>query len=465
MEDKLTGIHKSNFRYLLLKYTQIIAFSAFYRKIQVVGRKNIPYGNPIIFTPNHQNALMDALAILNTCGMNIVFMARADIFKKKRQADMLTFLKILPIYRQRDGTEELSKNSDIFNLALVVLEDKKPICLMPEGNHYHQRRLRPLVKGSFRIAFSAQAKFGDKLDVKIVPVGIDYMHYQNIHQDLLINYGQAIDVKDYINQYHENPARAINILKDRLSEELKKLMIHIGNEEYYDSYHELRSLYNKRMCNRLGILKKSHYHRFLADKEMIRMLDENFVNNSEDMVSLSSKVIEYSQGVKKLNLRNWIFDKKGYSFLGIVTRIPGLIIGSPVFLAGWLNNIIPYTIPQRMIRKVKDPQFHASFKFAISFLCFPVFYILIASIIAVITGSAWIALIYIVLGVLAGYFALYYSFWYKKLKAAIKYKRLVKNGDPEIIKLVKLHETIIAEMNIMAENYQDKYKPENIKRI
>lgn len=461
MDNKLTGIHKVNFRYLLLKYTQIIAFNAFYRKIQVIGRKNIPYGNPIIFTPNHQNALMDALVVLNTCGMNVVFMARADIFRKKRQADILTFLKILPIYRMRDGTEELSKNTEIFKLAQTVLEDKNPVCLMPEGNHYHQRRLRPLVKGSFRIAFNAQEKFGDTMNVKIVPVGIDYMHYQNIHQDLLINYGQPIDVSDFMDQYRENPPRAINILKDRLSEELKKVMIHISNEEFYDAYHEMRSLYNKRMRNRLGILGRTHYHRFTADKEMIRMLDENFISDPEGSKSLFSKVIEYSEGVKKFNLRNWVFDKKGFSLAGMILRSLGLVAGFPLFLAGWLNNYIPYAIPLRMIRNVKDPQFHASFKFVIAFICFPVYYIIMAVIIAIITGPAWIPWAYIASGVLSGYFALYYTFWYKKLKAAVKYRRLINKADPGFINIVKLHESIITSMNRMADNYVIKFVPGN----
>ena len=460
MDKKLTRIHKSNIRYFLLKVAERIAFSAFYRKVEVIGKKNIPYGNPIIFTPNHQNALMDALAVLNTCRMNPVFMARADIFKKKRQADMLTFLKILPIYRMRDGTDELSKNNEIFNLALMILEDKESVCLMPEGNHYHQRRLRPLVKGSFRIAFSAQEKFGDKLNVKIVPVGIDYSHYQNIHQDILINYGQAIDIQEFMALHRENPPRAINALKDRLSEELKKLMIHIKNEEYYDTYHELRSLYNQRMRNRFCFFKKSHYYRFLADKEMIRILDEDFLRNPDDMKILSSRVIEYAAGVKKLNLRNWVFDKKGYSFSGLVARFIWLIIGSPFFLAGWLNNFIPYTLPQRMIRNVKDAQFHASFKFGIAFLFFPVYYIIMAGLVAFITGPAWIPWAYIAFGALTGYFALYYSFWYKKLMAAIKYRRLIKTSDPEIINLTKLHETIITTMNEKVENYFKRYIPE-----
>ena len=463
MDEKLTRIHKFNFRYFLLKVVERIAFSAYYRKVVVRGRENIPYGNPIIFTPNHQNALMDALAVLNTCGLNTVFMARADIFRNKRQADILTFLKILPIYRQRDGTEELSKNNDIFDLALTILENKESVCLMPEGNHHHQRRLRPLVKGSFRIAFHAQEKFGDTLSVKIMPVGIDYDHYQNIHKDILINYGQAIDVKEFMDQYRENPARAINALKDRLSEELKLLMIHIKNEEYYDTYHELRFLYNRRMRNRLCIFQKSHYYRFLADKEMIHILDEEFILNPDEMKDFSSRVLEYSSGVKKLKLRNWIFDNHGYTLTEIMIRSIRLIIGFPVFIAGWLINYIPYTFPQRMIRNVKDPQFHASFKFGIAMLFFPVYYILLAGIVAIITRPAWIPLTFIPFGVLSGYFALYYSFWYKKLMAAIKYRRLIKKSDPGINNLAKLHETIITTMNKVVENYFLRYIPETKK--
>ena len=463
MNENLTRIHKFNIGYFLLKAYERIAFGVYYRKVQVIGKKNIPYGNPVIFTPNHQNALMDALAVLNTCGMDPVFMARADIFKKKRQADILTFLKILPIYRQRDGTEELSKNNEIFDLALMILEDKKTVCLMPEGNHHHQRRLRPLVKGSFRIAFHAQEKFGNKLSVKIVPVGIDYVHYQNIQKDILINYGEAIDVNDYMDQYLENPPRAMNALKDRLSEELKPLMIHIQNEEYYDTFHELRALYNRRMRTRLCIFWKSHYYRFLADKELIHILDEEFVLNPDDMKILSSRMLEYAEGVKKLNLRNWIFDTKGYSLPGIIVRSIWLIIGFPLFLAGWLINFIPYTIPQRMIRNVKDPQFHASFKFAVAMLLFPVYYIILAVIAAIISGPAWIPLAFIALAAFSGYFALYYSFWFKKLKAAIKYRRLMNKSDPEIINLTDLHEKIISSMNEKVENYFLRFIPKTKK--
>jgi 1-acyl-sn-glycerol-3-phosphate acyltransferase len=460
MVKVFTRIHKYHPLYSLLKLVNKFAYFLFYKKIEVSGKNNIPYGNPIIFTPNHQNALMDALAVLFTCGLDTVFMARADIFRNKRQAKFLNFLKILPIYRIRDGAEELSKNAHIFDLALVVLEDNKSVCLMPEGNHGDKRRLRPLVKGSFRIAFNAQEKFGDKMAVKIVPVGIDFEHYHNIQQDLLINYGQAIEIKEYMGMYAENQPKAINKLKERLSEELKKVIIHIENEEYYNMYNELRSIYNERMRNRMGILKKTHYYRFLADKEMIHILDENLLTDPDRIKMLNNLVNEYAEGVKTLNLRYWVIDKKGFSFLRMVLTSMLLIPGFPLFLFGWFNNFIPNTLPQRIVKKIKDFQFHSSVKFVVAFIVFPVYYAIMAVIIGLATGPAWIPWIYIPFGFLAGYFALYYSFWYKKLRASFKYRIGIQKSDSEIISIMNLHESIISVMNKIVEDYQKRFLPE-----
>ena len=40
--------------------------NVFYRKVIILGRENINPDHHLIFAPNHQNALMDALAVLFT---------------------------------------------------------------------------------------------------------------------------------------------------------------------------------------------------------------------------------------------------------------------------------------------------------------------------------------------------------------------------------------------------------------
>ena len=69
------------------------SFKRSYRKIEFLG--DFPKDGAVIFAPNHANALMYALAILTLSDGPTVFVARADIFRKKTVRDILTFLKIL----------------------------------------------------------------------------------------------------------------------------------------------------------------------------------------------------------------------------------------------------------------------------------------------------------------------------------------------------------------------------------
>ena len=74
-------IEKPSFFYSLLKpYVDFVTTTYFRTKIH--NKKNIPKDEIIIYTPNHQNALMDALALLAKVDSEPVFLARADIFKK-----------------------------------------------------------------------------------------------------------------------------------------------------------------------------------------------------------------------------------------------------------------------------------------------------------------------------------------------------------------------------------------------
>ena len=452
-------IHKFSIFYTLLKTYQLLVFHLYYKRVEVVGRKNIPYGSPIIFTPNHQNALMDALIVLDTSRLNPVFMARADIFKKKILKKILTSFKMLPAYRMRDGAEELFKNDETFTICLDILRDCYSVCLMPEGNHGDKRRLRPLVKGTFRIAFRAHDEFGTKKPVKIVPVGIDFEDYQKIQQDILVVYGKPIEVEEYIEAYRENPAKAMNSLKERLVEELKKVIVHIENTEHYDMFQDLRTIYNSRMRNRIGITGDSLYKRFQADKQMISLLDEVLIAEPEKISKLSEKVAAYMKGLSDLNLRNWVVEKKGYSLPRMLLQSFLLGITAPIFLLGFISNVIPYLIPLKATKNVKDPQFVSSFKFGVALLFFPVYYAAVGILVGAFTGPAWISWA-VMTGMLAsGYLALHYVFAFKKLVAAIRYRILSGKGGIGIANLLSLYQEIITVMNGITEQFMESIKP------
>ena len=457
MTNKEEKIHKYNLFYKILRFLAMFGVSNYYRRIQIIGKENIPYGSRFIITPNHQNALMDAMAVLYSVEeKDIIFVARADIFKKKSQKKILTLFKMLPIYRIRDGVQELSKNEEIFERSVRILTAQVPVCLMPEGNHGDKRKLRNFVKGAFRIAFRAQELTGEEESLKILPVGLDYKHYQKYYTDLLIVIGEPINVIDYMDDYNESQPKGLNTLRDRVAEEMKKLMIHISNDELYDLYQDMRHIWNSRMRKMIGIRGESLFDQFKADKVMIRIFDSKYDTEPDALRSLAEKTSSYIKNLKALNMRNKVIEKRGGSFISMIIPFILLLVTFPVAFYGFINNWFPFNIPVRKTRNIKDKQFQSSFKFVFSLMLFPVFYIVQSVLVGIFTAPAWIGWAYFISLPLSGYCALYWSFYYKKLRSSFFFKWLETREDPVLHQTVKLHSEIIDSMTAICKEYLDK---------
>ncbi|MCF0178575.1 MAG: 1-acyl-sn-glycerol-3-phosphate acyltransferase, partial [Bacteroidales bacterium] len=106
-----------------------------YRHIEYTGMENLPKDGAIILAPNHTNGLMDALVLLAMDKQPKVYVARADIFRNKKTAKILHFLRIMPIMRARDGLNEVRKNNVTIDASVDVLKDSVPFCILPEGTH------------------------------------------------------------------------------------------------------------------------------------------------------------------------------------------------------------------------------------------------------------------------------------------------------------------------------------------
>ena len=440
------GIHRRNLIYwLLYPYAKAFFFN-YYGKVEVRGKENIPRKAPVIFAPNHQNALNDALIVLFKAPGDVVFLARADIFKKRFLAFFLNSLKILPVFRQRDGAAELGKNADIFDISVDVLKSKHYLCVMPEGSHGDKRRLRTLVKGIFRIAFSAQEEAGTTPFVKIVPVGLDFGDYVKQNASLFINFGKPIEISEYWEEYQENTARAINAVRSRLSDELRPLMIDIQNEEHYEAIYALKGIFNKPMREQMGISGSRLSDRFRADKELINRVEALLQEESGPAGALMEKVMRYDGGVKKLNIRDWVVERKGIGPVRTVLRTLGLILTFPFFLYGLVNNAIAYFLPVYLVRNIKDLQFHASVKLGLGLLVlFPLTYLLQSIPVGLLTGSWWIWAAYLVSLLPLGRFALWWYGRWKKTMRGAWFHRQLRRGSSDTQELAELRKEIIEE--------------------
>ncbi|MBU8892395.1 MAG: 1-acyl-sn-glycerol-3-phosphate acyltransferase [Bacteroidales bacterium] len=439
-------IEKKSFIYSLLR-PYVNKVTKTYFRTTVYNYENVPKNDIIIYAPNHQNALMDALAILATIKTEPVFLARADIFKKKTIEKLLTLFKILPIYRIRDGKESLGNNEAVFQKTIDVLKNKNGLVILPEGYHAGFRKLKTLKKGISRIAFEAEESNDFKLNIKIIPVGLDWSNYINFRSKLFIYFGEPISVSDYYDEYKKNPPRALNKLREKLSEELKKYMIHIGNDEYYEMFDNIRYIFLPEMIKKMGFKNRKQPNQLFAEQNIIKQLNEFVDSNPNEAKELNDKTLRYSELLKKLHFRNRVIQKGKFSNISLIGQALLAVLFLPLYLLGGILNYLPYKIPVWATKKVKDPQFLSSFRSVIALLLFPVYYIILITTGLLLLNQWWHTIALIILLPFAGLFAFHYYIEFKKMLSGIRYnlKTLFKNKD--LIELTSTYNYILGKMD------------------
>jgi 1-acyl-sn-glycerol-3-phosphate acyltransferase len=437
------SVEKWDWKYALLKHFVNFNYKSYYKSIHVKGKENIPKNKPIIFAPNHQNALMDALAILYSTKGQPVFTARSDIFKKPIVKKILTFLKLIPIYRIRDGYGNLKLNDEIIRKITDILSQNHSMVIFPEGNHGEKRKLRPLKKGICRMAFQAEEAYDYKLDIQIVPVGLDYTNYYKFNHQLLVNFGKPISVQEYIPLYKENPSKAHLAIINKLAGELKKLMLHIDTTSYYNLIDELRNIYKYKMKEQLRLPDLKHPNKFKAEKRIIQICDNAIHKYPDEAKRANNNLTSYAKYRSKLNFREWVFQKAPFSWWKIFFQMPLLIVLFPVFIYGFINHLLPAFLPVYFSRKMKDIQFRSSIRSTLTLITFPVFYMIQFFTVWLSTSSAQYALIYLITLPITGFIAYHYSVMAKKIWAKFRFNWLKKTKNNLLHKAIGLRDTLI----------------------
>ncbi len=446
-------IDKFSLRYHLLKYYVDFAKKNFYQEFHVTGLENVPDDAPLLIAPNHQNALMDALAILKLFERP-VFLGRSDIFKNKTVASILNFLRIMPVYRIRDGKDKLRKNKEIFLRSVEVLKNKVPLVIFPEARHNNKRQLLPIKKGTTRIALQAEIENNWEMGMYIIPVGIYYSNYTNVQSIIQINFGKPIAVKKFQEIYNEKPEVALNKLREEIAARIKPLIINIETDEYYDTYENMRIIFRSEMMQTMNLSIDHQPNRFKADKKTIALLDKLRNDSPKEMKILDEKVTEYDNGVKKLNLRDWIFRENKFHFLSLLIEGLLLFVLLPVQLYGLINNYIPYKLPQLITRNIKDKQFHSSIHFGVWLVLFPVYYLILFFVAWIVVKSLPFALLYFFSLPVTGMFTFYYWTNYVKYSAKLRYS--IRRKGKKVQHLLKLRNEIIENMKAIMKKYDIK---------
>lgn len=216
----------------LIKYFIKSSLFFYTKRIDVLGKENIPKKGAVLFMVNHPNGLLDPLVVAVNNPRILHFLVRAAAFKKNTVKKFLATLNLMPIYRIRDGVKELGKNQEIFENCYRIFKNEEALMIFPEGSHDRRRTVRPLSKGFSRIVFGALERYPE-LQIHIVPVGLTYQNASAFPSSVSVRYGKAILANAYYNE--QNQPQKLKELKEQISESLKKLSVHIPADDQYEN--------------------------------------------------------------------------------------------------------------------------------------------------------------------------------------------------------------------------------------
>lgn len=344
----------------------------YYHKIEISHNERVPKKGAIIFTPNHQNALNDALALLFSTNKTLVFLARADIFKIKILAEILYYFRMLPVFRPRDGHSEVKKNQDTFDKTTEVLQKNLGLAIFPEGNHGDQHHLRSLKKGFARIAYQTEEGNDYQLDIKILPVGIHYSNYHNRHSILSIVYGHPFSLSEFYEDYKANPAIAYNKASEKLSEEMKKYMVHIENDQYYETIDFLQSVYAPEI---LGSDYINYTNKIESSKKAVSKIQEFKEVHRFDFWNLHQETSNFLVDAKSLNFEAKELLIRWKTKLFMLQCLIAIIL-SPLIIISHIITIIPAVFSNLVTIPIKDLQFKSTIKFVASLVLFILFFVI-----------------------------------------------------------------------------------------
>ena len=352
----------------------------------------------------------------------MVFLARADIFKKKIVSRILHVFRIMPVYRIRDGKENLGKNQEIFEMCGRILKNGNPICLFPEARYNPHQNLLPLQKAIPRIALPTEAETDFTLDTHIVPVAFYYTAKDSFLSDLYVTYCKPVRVADYKELYLTDENQAINKLRNDLDVSLREYVVDIPEEDY-EEISALIDLNAKDLAGKSYPEKDGIVH---ASQEIIRRITSLKESNPPVYAEKISTVLNALQLLKShgLTSKDPLLPPK--SLFGIFTRALPLIVTAPLALIGLLNTIFPILIYKKILSVVKDKQFISSLRLVFGIFVVPIFYLLQFVLVGLISGNWRCALVYLLASPVLLMFGSYWRKGWKMLIRMDKVRRFVR---------------------------------------
>jgi len=396
--------------YRIVRPFASLALKTNFRRIYFSNAQVVPKNKPIILAVNHPSAFLEPCLLACLLPQPLHYLVRGDMFVSTFARKALEALHMIPIYRIRDGGfGKVRQNFSTFESCFNILSENKTIMILAEGTTIQEKRLRPIQKGPARIAFGALEK-DDLIDLKIVPVGVNYTYADKFRSHVMFEFGQPISIQDYKEVYKEHSNRAIQLLTKEIENRLKKHVIIINEKEDEELTEKLFVLSRNNQGEPFFPIVSRHNTMLCQEKKIA-----TFINNAseKEKKELKEKVDAYLKILNQNNLKDWAIAQNDTAEKPSSLMV---LIGFLPFVLGYFGNYLPVFIAKLIANKfVIYLEFMASVKIAVAIGVFIIYYI--GLIIFSIAINNFMLLLMILMLPFFGYYSLMYNEYYERWKA------------------------------------------------
>lgn len=325
--------------YTLLSNLLRGAVGVFFREVHLVGQDLVPEQGGVVFAGNHPNSLIDPVLVIATGGRVVHFAAKDKLFAWPL-GPVLKGLGCVPIARRMDhGDAPGRDNNAALDALAATVAHGGAVGIFPEGLSHDQPQLARLRSGAARVALAARADHPER-PACIVPTGLTYVHKRHFRSQVLVRYGEPIEIDDtLVALWQQDPHQAARALTDRIEERLRELTINAPDWETLRVLHAVRRLYQPRqvpMHLRVELARRfCALYPTVADRPDVRQLYQDvqaFLRRLSD-AGLNDR--DLLRGADPRVLRRALANVLTVT-LWLPLALPGALVHAPLLLlVGW----------------------------------------------------------------------------------------------------------------------------------
>ena len=377
----------------------------YFEEVTVLHPEYLQYEGPAIIVANHPNTLMDPMVIGGRVPKLLFFLANAGLWRSRIGAWFFGTFYCIPVARRKDRDVKGINNDDSFAAAVRHLERGGSIYVAPEGTSELERRIRPVKTGTARLVLQALRENEYDFPLSIIPVGLTYSAPTRFRSKVWMHVGPPIRPRVTQADAEAGPDGIIRELTQVIQQQLEDLTLVTADEAQDRLLEKLETV----LRHAQPLRPADEWYR---SRDLLKSLQALPDTRYREMAEVAD---QYTTALQSAGLTDRIFSR----------AYRPSVLGLPIFLFGWVNNILPAALTELTAQRiVADPTYRSSARWFGALVIFPILYTLQAVAVQWVFGRWWITLLYLLLLIPTGLFAHRYGRRLGVLWERSRYRRL-----------------------------------------